>query len=404
MIDKIFYKEKKYSVFYIVLPMLLWIEGLVYVVLSPNSSSVSGFVFVFAVVCSVTTIVLWVVYNKTLETFWRQYSELTKEQKDSLKECGIVKIWNVYLSTEVLVQYEMFKKQIILIDDIKSVHRKKGIRAIKAGASRISEEFDEMIITLKSNHSIVMNTSSEMIEAINALLTGKRVKLISNEKIQSIDEKPIEGITALILVGSIVVFIGGYTRFMQLFIQTEQQIEKVLFLYGYESVFWLGAVCITGVCILCVFLWRAVEKRKKKHSTGMFTIWGVITVLLIMYVYVEYDNKYNEYTQAARADYELYMNGTCEHIVANSIEENCNPYEAWGDWEVYEQIKELDVELGFIKITTNENIKNREAYLPELIVLGNVDFTWDEGKEYKIDYLKNTGIVVEIGETTVINK
>ena len=52
---------------------------------------------------------------------------LTKEQKDSLNECGIVKIWNVYLSKEVLVQYEMFKKQIILIDDIKSVHRKKGI-------------------------------------------------------------------------------------------------------------------------------------------------------------------------------------------------------------------------------------------------------------------------------------
>ena len=60
--------------------------------------------------------------------------------------------------------------------------------------------------------------------------------------------------------------------------------------------------------------------------------------------------------------------------------------------------------LGLIKITTNENIKNKEAYLPELIVLGNVDFTWDEGKEYKIEYLKNTGIVVEIKETTVIIK
>ncbi len=290
MIHKIFKKENKHYNFYIGLPMLLWLELFVCYLLLPGNSLVQGLLFFFGIIGSVTSIVLGILNWHIRKTFIKQFNDLTEEWKNNISRHAIAKSWGIYLSEYVLIQYKMFTRRVIFIDDILNIQRKQGIRALNAGVYRMADEVDEMILTLKNGKCIAIETSDELIEAVEGLLEGKNVKTNSIEGKNSTAQKPVEGITALALLGSIVCFMGGYGRLQ--------------FLTDYKSYFWLGAVILTAICFLITFIWRFLQQKGGKLHTLMNTIWCGIVILLIMLVYVEY-NRLHEYSHTTRMDYQL---------------------------------------------------------------------------------------------------
>lgn len=392
----VFKKENSTYWFYSMLPILLWLELLLLYLLVDKHAGMVGFLGFAGVICFVTGIVLGLLHFCKSISFRERLNSLTDQQKHSLNEEAIVKLWKVLLSREVLIEYGMFTRRVILVEDILSVRRHKDTLKISAGAYRVSQEVDNMILTMKDGRTIVVGeNSNEMMEALNRLLAGKEVKKASIEQINSVGEKPVEGITALAIVGSICLTMGSYLHIMELFFHGHTDVEKVLFFLGYEGYFWLGAVLIMAACVMGVFVWRGLALRGKRRG-AMGTLWRALVFLPILFIWAEYDNKFNEYTQAAKADYQLYQEGVYEQAMVNNMEKTAAPYEAWGEWSVYDYMESLGIQYEFVKIDKDAELSYKGEYFPEFILIDSENYSRDAENGREIQYLKNTGIVVDI--------
>ena len=395
MINKIFQSENKYYKFYIALPIFLGLEMLLGIILAPKSSDLIYICLFFSVLCILTSIILGLVYYGIHNKFLKQFHALTEEQKKSIMECGIARCFKTYLSKDILIQYGMFTKRIIWIDEIESIQRKKGTQIIRAGAYMTSEEVDEMHLIMKNGRGECVDTSDEMMEAITALRKGDLPEEFLKKNVCVYGEKPVEGMTALFLLGSVILFMGGYSRVMNQFVPTVDSISKMLFITGYENRFYMGAVLLMGIGFVSTFIWRFLVQRGKKH-TAMMPVWISFALLSIMLVYTEYENNFQEDVQIARADYQLYQEGVCEQVVAKQLVITENPFFVWVNENVYNQLDDARIEVKYLKVEMDENLSSQEDARNEFILLNPECESWEEEKTYRIYYLKNARIVIKL--------
>ena len=397
MINKIFREENKYYRFYILLPMYLWLEMSFGVILTQGNIDVIYIWQFFSVICILTSIIMGLVYYGIHNKFLRQFNELTEEQKNSIAKYGIARCFKAYLSKDFLIQYGMFTKRIIRIDEIESIQRNNGIRVIQAGGYRVSEDVDQMILMMKSGKTECVDTSDDMMKAITALQKGDLAEDFYNKNIYYYVDEPVEGMTALFLLGSVILFLGGYSHVMNLFVVKSDSVSKMLFVTCYENRFYMGAALMTGISIISTFVWRFRAQSEKNHIS-MMPLWGGIALVIIMLTYGGYDNKFDEDIQTARVDYQLYQEGVCEQVIASRMVVVEDSYEAWGNTKTYRRIEAAGMEMKFLEIEIDESLSGQEYAQNKFILVNPKWESWEEEKSYRIHYLKNTRIVINIEE------
>ena len=197
--------------------------------------------------------------------------------------------------------------------------------------------------------------------------------------------------------GSVILFMGGYSRVMNLFLPTLDSVSKMLFITGYENRFYMGAVLLMGIGFVSTFIWRFLVQRGKKH-TAMTPLWMGIVLLPIMLVYVEYENNFLEDVQAARADYQLYQEGVCEQVVAKQMAITENPFFVGVNENVHNQLDDAGIEVKYLNAEIDESLSSQEDARNEFILLNPECESWEEEQSYRIHYLKNTRIAIRIEE------
>ena len=397
MLNKIFQEENKYYRFYILLPMYLWLEMSFGVILTQGNIDVIYIWQFFSVICILTSGIMGLVYYGIHNKFLRQFNALTEEQKKSIAEYGIARCFKVYLSKDFLIRYGMFTKRIIRIDEIESIQRNNGIRVMQAGGYRVSEDVDQMILMMKSGKMECVDTSDDMMKAITALQKGDLAEDFYNKNIYYYVDEPVEGMTALFLLGSVILFWGGYSHVMNLFVAKSDSVFKMLFVTGYENRFYMGAALMTGISIISTFVWRFRAQSEKNHIS-MMPLWGGIALVIIMLTYGEYDNKFDEDIQTARVDYQLYQEGVCEQVIASRMTIVEDSYAAWGSTKIYRRIDAAGMEMKFLEIEIDESLSSQEDAQNKFILVNPKWESWEEEKTYRIQYLKNTRIVTNIEE------
>ncbi len=310
--------------------------------------------------------------------FFKSLKLLPEEMQEAVKKeiPETTKRGRYLLTKDVLVYFGMFNKKVFKRNEISRWKRNKGIHTqIAPKAGRISVPYDNTVIYFKNGYGYM-----DKIEyPIDPLESEERTK----------GELPCTSVLVLFVSVVFTLSLIFYPRFLSA-AAPKNEIERYLFYSSYEVDYFLKALIITAISALVAFIVRCFIKpirfKDKLTSRNRITVTAISLVAAAMLV-VGFVGTWYQDSNLVKEDYKSYKAG--EVCVAEGKYKElgaCGRNEV--GWTEYEYAERHSFRPILLSSPGSRLILLRSAFeeLPK------------EGKQYRIEYLKKTKIIVSFTE------
>lgn len=378
MIVKYFLRENFTYWFYALFLLIMAAEIYIYMKVTYVDPETKEMIvmLVFSLI-TIYTLIMVVIQLISCLIFWIRFRKLTSVQIEQLNEAArnSKKTGRILQSEEVLIYYGQFIKNIILKDGISELKKYKDSSLMHVKGGSISIDTNIILVKRKSGRDISLNCPIKVLEGYKG-------------------ELPWSCIITTLWLGMSLFIMYGYPHIMNLFINEDDIVDRILFYAGYEWVFWLIA------SVLSVFLWFYPRYLKNKYikdkeylsnKIRMTTLW--FYALVVMFAGLIFGEKYDN-SNLAREDLKLYRNGIYEEKIGevydiSEIDSNSTgiSYDAGTKYMfIYMDGEKIPYKVVYCKMDERGTIIDDFVYVGE-----NDDFQCEQ--KIRIVYLKNTKII-----------
>lgn len=374
MFGKYFIREKITYWFYCLFPLIFTAEIYIYASVTTVTPDIMEMIDILIVQLSfMASGIMLIVQLCSCLIFFIRMCRLTSGQRQGLREAAhnSKKTGNILQSDEVLVYYGMFSKNIILKNQIVSIERytESNFRHVRGGS--ISSKMDYIIIKRKSGRDIALMCPMKVLDGYAG-------------------ELPWTYMIVVVWFGVALAIMALYPVLMKFFYNENDLIEKILFIAGYDWLFWLiSVVIIVSLWFLAFYLKKKYidEESYKGMVMKMTKFWFIACI--VMFAGLFFEEKF-EQSNLARKDLSLYRKNQYEQIQIhiNSVDENS--WTECGTRYMYEYMDAEQIDYGVLYGRLDERGLYSEAFL----LIGNKDV--DLEKICIVHCLENTNIVMDI--------
>lgn len=282
-IEDNFKRQRSIYLFYTLFPILLFSEIFIYIYTAPFREGREIVPFLFGVLLLVESIIVFL-QLVAKRRFVKQIKGMKEEEKSAFLARPLL-VGPVLVNEFFVIEYRMFRKRIIPIGEIFQAKYKEEECNRRAGSVRVSFLMKHITLLRKGKRQISMKAPAPFIgkepeaivNSINHILQGEKIKEGTKDIYAKYNgDYPFYGIFVLGLVGIIFFLNRIYMPFMDLFINTENDIEYFLFHVGYDRYFQIGVFVIVGLYVAISFFGNTIT-------------WGLI---LIPYYQILYHLEY----------------------------------------------------------------------------------------------------------------
>ena len=376
----IYFKNEIFTYWFLsIMPFIFLIEILVYL---HNTSSHEASMLLFfqslmalSVLIGIGLVTFQIISNIR---FLRDVKKLSPEMIESVKTEmeTVTKRGRYLLSKDILIYYGYFKKKIYKRNEVSRWKRNQGIHSQhvpKAGC--VSVSYDNTVIYFKNGYGYM-----DMIDyPIYPLESDKETK----------GELPYNGILVVFVSAVFLISMIMYPRIL-IAKAPALQIEKFLFLASYEADYCMNAVIITVISGVVGFVIRCIIKplNLKKDKLKTFNFMRVSLILLAitaMFVVGFYGSEKKE-AALVLEDLNSYYAGKYS-VLEGNYQEGTVQYNEVGS-DIYDYAYRKGFNPAFLSKPGYGLIFLKDAFEVNPV----------EGREYKVEFLENTRIIVSIVE------
>lgn len=388
-------KIRRNYLFYGFIPLIFSVEILIYVFITKPEQSLKGFLGAACALLFLITAVLMIIQSVTAVKFRKKMMKLNKEQLHAVEDAArnIPNMGRLLLTKEVLTDYGMFVKHVILIRDIKAVRLIQNEYTTQ-GRYWIHVRNNFLEIQLKSGKKVSVlcpslydgNEGEAVYQILNGLVEeGNYLKENLAVFREYAVNAPYNGILCCVLVG-ILLCINGLSGTVKYgLIHGEDNIKLLLLHIGYDPLFFIGSVLLVFTVTLLTLLIR--RKSGKIDGADWFSnyFYGILILGCCLLFYDGMKDWNSQAAKSARNDYHYYLENQFETINTDSfmIRGGADPAE-WMNLDAKKAVREYG-------LTLNCLIIDREVY-----ILVNYDGEMKGKSNYEISYLKNTRLITRI--------
>ena len=376
-----YYKKEIFTWWFLsLLPFLFLMEVITYFFTTPGRDySLNLMLQLIAAISGVTGLVLFILQVVSNVKFHRDILQLPPEMREAVGNeiPRVIKRGRYLLTKDILIYYGMFVKKVYKRRVVSRWRRNKGIYSQfvpKAGHVRVS--YDNTVIYLKNQFGYM-----DMIEyPVDPLESKEETK----------GELPYNAFLAAFVSMVFTVSMILYPRIL-MDAATGTGIEKFLFYSVHEVNYCLAAILITAGAGLVAFIIRCILKpinlkKDKVTARNWFILSGILLVVTAMFI-TGFLGSWHEEAALAREDLAAYYAG-----------DFCT---AEGRYKVKESFLQNEVGVSVY------NYAKQKSFQPVLLdnpgrglvlLKSAFDELPEEGKRYRVEYLKNTKIVVSFSK------
>lgn len=391
-IEDNFKRQRSIYLFYTLIPILLFFEMLIYIYTDPIQERRRIVPFLFEALLLIESIIIFL-QLVAKRCFLKQIKEMSEEEKLAFLERPLL-IGPVLVNESFVIEYRMFKKRIIPIQEIFQAKYKEEECNGRAGMVRVSFLIKYITLLRRGKRQINMKAPAvfigkepvAIVNSINHIIQGGKIREGTKDIYDEYDgDYPFYGIFILVLPGLIFLLHRIYIPFMDLFINAKDDVEYFLFHVGYDRYFQIGIFVIVGLYVAVSFFWKYSYMGIDFDSIlSNFIPLGILLTLFVVALFLV---DYGEISLEARKDFVNYKKGDFEYIETVLA--------GGDDYFLREDNKALE------KLTKRCRLEMRRYLNIEqdihLFCLNNNDIIVKE-KKYQIKYLKNTSLIIEIQE------
>ncbi len=382
MINKLnkYYRNERFTYWFLsLLPVIFLAEIFVYLHETSDRPFSLDLFFRFLIAIAVVTGSGLFIYQIVSNVkFYKSLKLLPEEMQEAVKKeiPDTIKRGRYLLTKDVLVYFGMFNKKVFKRNEISRWKRNKGIHTqIAPKAGRVSVPYDNTIIYFKNGHGYM-----DKIEyPVDPLESEERTK----------GELPCTSVLVVFISIVFTLSMIFYPRFLSA-AAPENAIERFLFYSSYEVEYFLKAIVITAVSALVAFIVRCFIKpihfKDKLTKRNRITVTAILLIVIAMFLAGAIGTWYQD-AERAREDYRSYkagefcaVEGTYKELGA------CNRNEV--GWTEYEYAQRHSFRPVLTSRPGSRLILLRSAFGEQP----------EEGKQYRIEYLEKTKIIVSFTE------
>ena len=390
LVENNFKRQKSIYLFYTLLPVLILGEIVIYVYTDFSHKGLELLPFLACGVFLAESIIIFVQLITKIHLH-RQINALDEKERAAFEKRPLL-VGPILINEKFLVEYRMFRKRIIPISNVLKAKYKEERYNGNSYKNQISFTTKNIVLTRIGEKQIVLKiprifigTEPEaIVNSINNAVHGKEIR----EKMKDIYDEydgdyPFYGIFLVILLGIIFLLNRIYVPFMNLFIDTENEVEVLLFRAGYERYFQIVAFVLVCLYVILSFLWK--YKYMGIIFDSMLSNFVMPFLLILMFFVNLSFADYGDISAAARKDFVNYQRGNFEYTKT----------ELFGGDSYF--IRERNYALE--NLTTELSLKlsrfiSRDTMIEFMFLYNDSDIVKEH--TYQIKYLKHTGLIVEI--------
>lgn len=388
-IEDNFKRQKRIYLFYTILPFLLFCELTLYVYSNSTKSNLRILPYVGMAVMVIESIMV-IIQIVTKWKLQRKFNELSEAERVSFRTRPLL-VGHILVNQSFVVEYRMFRKRIIPIDDIYMAKYKEEGSNARGGGISVSFVLKKIILLREGKKRILLKVPAifrgeeplVIVNSINNAISGRSI----NGNTKDIYEKyngdyPFYGYFLVALFGLYCLLQWLIDPIMYLFADKDNKTQTLLFHLGYDRYFQMSVYIIIGIFIILSFIWkyRYFGINFDSYLSNFIGIAIVIYVMIALMSVVDY----GDISTLARKDYKDYQKENYQYIETKFI--YCGDYYQ-RNVDLREFLEEMNIELSVYKsCDTNEYFLYVEEKNGSEII---------EEKEYQIKFLNNMHLIVE---------
>ncbi|MBD5136590.1 MAG: hypothetical protein HDT39_11625 [Lachnospiraceae bacterium] len=390
LVENNFKRQKSIYLFYTLLPVLIFGEIVIYVYTDFSHKETELLPFLACVVLLLESIIIFVQFITKIHLH-RQINALDEKERAAFQKRPLL-VGPILINEKFLVEYRMFRKRIIPISNVLKAKYKEERYNGNSYKNQISFTTRNIVLTRIGEKQIVVKVPrlfigmepEAIVNSINNMVQGKEIREKTKDIYNEYDgDYPFYGIFLVILLGIIFLLNRIYVPFMNLFIDTENEVEVLLFRAGYERYFQIGGFVLVCLYVILSFLWK--YRYMGIIFDSMLSNFVMPFLLILMFFVNLSFVDYGDISVAARKDFVNYRRGNFEYTET----------ELFGGDSYF--ISERNYALE--NLTTELSLKlsrfvSRDTMIEFMFLYNDSDIVKEH--TYQIKYLKHTGLIVEI--------
>ena len=390
LIENNFKRQKSIYLFYTSLPALIFLEIVIYVYTDSSRKGAEMLPFLAGGVFLLESIIIFIQLITKVHLH-RQINALDEKEQAAFQKRPLL-VGPVLVNQAFLVEYRMFKKRIIPIKNVLNAKYKEELCTGNSYRYRVEFKIRNIVLIRKGEKQIVLKVPTifigtepeAIVSSINRAIQGEKISEKTKDVYNEYDgDYPFYGIFLAILLGIIFLLHRLCIPFMNLFIDTGNELEVFLFRAGYERYFQIGAFVLVCLYVIFSFLWK--YRYMGIDFDSMLTNFVIPFILLLLFFVRLSFVDYGDISSEARKDFADYQREKFEHAEVK-LSGGDNYFIRERNYALQDLTTELsltlsrfagkDKKLEFIGFYKDSDIVNEQAY--------------------QITYLKHTGLIVEM--------
>lgn len=388
-----FKRQRRIYFFYTLLPLLLLGEILIadypnWLTAEDKWNEISWFCIWLAL--SIETAIVSIELFAEIRFRW-QTKGLTETERLSFRKTPL-QTGPILVNDRCIVEYRMFRRRIIPICGIfraKYQEQKPPQQNWRYQVHFVTKYIvllrkGKKQIMIKAPKSFFGGETKAVIDAVNTVIEGKEIaESMKREFSGYAGDFPFYGLFVFCMLGLSLLMYRSYIPFMDLFIDRTDAAAYFLYHAGFDRWFRAGAFVLICACAVGCLVWKIRRFGVDLDSYGHnFVVpFGALALLSLHIVFL--NGNYGDISAQARADFLAYQRGEYAYIVTKLADGG--DYYANNPW-LEDMIKERGLVL-WKYVSTDHSMKLLQVGEP---------LELSEGKAYRIAYLENTGVIVEI--------
>ncbi len=392
-IKKQFNRQNIIYIFNIIAPVIIWLEALLYMQIKVGK--IEGFLlYILGSMVCVTTAVMLLIHIITNILFWKRLSRVIEKNTDYKDEN--LKIGRILVNADFILDYGIFRKRIIPIAEIFCVKNRKEI--VSSGNRRVAYHVNRIVLLRKGAREIKLYAPTDflceesklVVKAINNAIEGKSIYR-ENERLgrKYPCDFPFYSFLGICIIPVMGVLIWLYPYIRDLLVDHQDKIKTFLFCVSYEEIVRRIIVILLYLFFIGMFTWKHYFMR---IDLGSLKTFFALVAIICFTPFVQFALPWDfaQYCEEYKEDYKAYQSGNYEIIevelydIGEASEGSC--FE-----KASEIVERYDMYVRNVRCPDYN-------YFGNTLHLINNDISISEGSTYKVKYLKNSGIIIEIQE------
>lgn len=318
LVENNFKRQKSIYLFYTLLPVLIFLEIVIYVYTDSSHKGAEILPFLAGGVFLLESIIIFIQLITKVHLH-RQINALDEKEQAAFQKRPLL-VGPVLVNQTFLVEYRMFKKRIIPFKNVLNAKYKEELCTGNSYKYQVEFKIRNIVLIRKGEKQIVLKVPTifigtepeAIVSSINRAIQGEEISKKTKDIYDEYDgDYPFYGIFLVILLGIIFLLHRLCVPFMNLFVETGNEVEVFLFRVGYERYFQIGAFVLVCLYVIFCFLWKYRYMGIDLDSTLTNFVIPFI-LLLLVFVRLSFVD-YGDISSEARKDFADYQRGNFEH-------------------------------------------------------------------------------------------